>query len=361
MWGTGLWIVGLAKAGGKKSSALKGISPLRIVAGEERMPTNITSEALSEAFTEEHPNQWMAITEFASFMNETEKKTYTAGLRDALNGTWDGSEFQTGDRQRVGDRKYALPPYASLTILGMATESHFSEWTATSAIQQGFLTRVIFVPQETKVEYAGFSTADTPLRSNSHLVESLRAIRQGLLPKGRSFWNTRERPAVSPTSEAVELLNAFDRPWAEREDLPAALEGFASRLGANAFRLAFAYGMASHPERVEVQADDVRLAIAFLEYGRTRSWPLIERYHNNFSFQAKNLAMLRGTLDRLSKGEEDGWVNHRKLVRTAHAYGRQFEEILDHLIETGLWRRRVVHHPQNRKPMVQYRAADYQD
>ncbi len=334
-WGTGLWMVCLASAGGRKTSALAGVTPLEELIPTQRLQTSMTSESLAEAFNDS-PQRWMAVPEFAALMNEAEK-SYALGVRDALNGTWDGGRFQNGDKRRVGGNVSSLPRYSTTTIVGMATLSHFSEWAASNAIQQGFLTRVLFVPQSTEVEYAGLASA-RGYRDTSHLYQGLTAIKQAawehrLASDGKGLVDP--PPLLGISREAAELLDTYDLEWTLREDLPPTLEGFAKRLMSNAVRVAFSHALARR--RTTVQVDDAQLAIAFTEYSRTRAWPLIDRYHGGSAWQGRLLARLEGTLERLATRASDGWVREHSLKKNAHLYGSAYDEALQHLVEVGTW------------------------
>jgi hypothetical protein len=354
-WGTGLWIVCLASAGGRKTSALAGIAPLEELASIQRLQTSSTSESLAGAF-EESAQRWMAVPEFAALMNENEK-TYMLGVRDTLNGTWDGGRFQTGDKRRVGGNVSGLPKYATTTIVGMATMSHFAEWAASNAIQQGFLTRVIFLPQSTEVAYSGLK-ASRGYRNTQHLYLGLKEIRQLAFeqrvdPKGGGLIEA--RPLIDIRPEAADLLDEYDQKWTLREDLPPTLEGFAKRLMPNAVRIAWAHALAQGHRWVE--AGDAELAIALMEYSRTWAWPLIERFHGGAAWQGRLLARLENTMDRLATRTPDGWVREHTLKKNAHLYGVAYEEALQHLIDTGTWDIKIEHPPNGGRPLRMLRCV----
>jgi hypothetical protein len=355
-WGSALWAVLVAQPGQKKSAAVTAAERfLSRIMGGNKLSNAITAEKLIGVLGENR-SRWLVHSEFSNFMTQADKP-YMAGVMETLNDCYDGNR-PVVDRDTMGQGRQQAK-YPTVAILGATTYSSLAQWAATAAIERGFLTRIMFVPQDESTEYRGAApVADgrgTRDREES-LIAELEEIRS-MVNRVPSFHTTGSPlQTVDYSEEAAEIINRYDARWTVDDTLVSALSGFAQRIGSNTWRLAIAYALARSSMRIE--GGDARQAVAFSEFCRTRSWRLIQTYFSTDTFQAKNIVRLTITLDSLGKQAPDGWVSVTRVKKRSGLHGRVWEEAIEFLVHgTGEVQERAQERADGRpgRPKLQYR------
>lgn len=336
-----IWIVLLGKAGAKKSSAIALATRLLDAATESklRLPEESSREALLNLLADK-PEGYIAWSEFLGFLKKA-KLEYMSGIKEGLCEVFD-SPLQMSRQLRSGSTTIRRP---AVTVLGGAVTDAMGEWVKRGDLEGGFLSRFLFVPQTSKVEYVGLSPQSYDPREDDLIAGLSRAKR--MIPTMASG-----PEVVVIQDEARKVWEGYDRPMTEK-DVPLEFSGFANRLGLYALKLSLCYALAEG--RLSPTADDMWNAVTFVEYARIQTEELVADAFVS-TIDSSEIRRLRELLRVMTNGHPDGWVRRAELLRRAKLTAWKFDRIAETLLQSGDWEETLQKHESGGRPARLYRV-----
>jgi hypothetical protein len=313
-----LWTVLMARSGNLKSSALKRATRLLNEATDGRLELDdpVSKEAFVDALRDQPAGFWVW-SEFGEFMTQA-KREYLAGAKQALCKVFDGDDLRTRSR---GEGRMIVQN-CSPSIIGATVLDSIPEWVRDVDLTHGFLSRVLFVPSISETAYStGLRLNEAETKGRTRLLNWLRQA-DAKTPPGWSH--------VPISAELEEVFGAYDSAMRAME-VDENLIGLRNRLGIYSLKLAMIYALAERRETPT--AEDFRRAVAFVEFCRTRMWPIIEDAGGN-SYKAIQMRRLLGIVQRLA-ANDGGAVPHSKALKAYKADSRSFLEFMSTLEERG--------------------------
>ena len=321
-----LWLVLLASAGAKKSTAISLASRLLDGAteGRHRLPQESSREALLGLLSS-RPSGYMTLSEFLGFL-ERSKLEYMSGIREDLCELFDSPE-RMERRLRGGSTVIRHP---AVTIVGGAVTGVLAEWVRSRDLAGGFLSRFLFVPKVSPVQYVGLDEKRFDAREDD-LVAGLRECLKAIPIKPNP-----EVVVLGP--EARGVWEGYDRPMTER-DVPVEFSGFASRLGLYALKLSLCYAIAER--RLVPDESDVWNAVTFTDYARQQTEALVSDVFATGK-EGAELTRIRGLMRQMANGQPDGWIDRSDVLKRARVSSATFDRYMGTLEQTHEVETRVV-------------------
>lgn len=337
-----LWIVLLGKAGAKKSSAIALATRLLDAAteGQLRLPEESSREALLNTLAN-RPEGYIASSEFLGFLEKT-KLEYMSGIKEGLCEVFD-SPLQMSRQLRSGSTVIRRP---AVTIIGGAVTDVMAEWVRRRDLAGGFLSRFLFVPQTSKVEYVGLSPQPYDPREDDLIAGLYRAKK--LIPAKSAG------PEVVIVEDAArKVWEDYDRPMTEKE-VPLEFSGFANRLGLYALKLSLCYALAEG--RISPTKEDMWNAVTFTEYARIQTEDLVADTFVS-TFEGSEIRRIRDLLRNMTNGHPERWVKRANLLRRSKLTAWKFDGIADTLLQSGDWETTVQKAEGKGRPGRVYRIS----
>jgi hypothetical protein len=331
-----LWLVLLGRAGAKKSSAISLATRLLDMATDSRyrLPKEASREALLTLLGG-RPTGYIAMSEFLGFLKKSKLK-YMEGIQEDMCEVFDHPpkmerKLQTGS---------TFVTWPAVTIMGGAVPAAMAEWVKQGDMAGGFLSRFLFIPQVSPVDYVGLDSKGPDPREDDLIAGLKHADR--LVP-------TKVRHVVIGKG-ARQVWEDYDKPMTEK-DVPIEFSGFANRLGLYALKLSLCYALAEG--RLEPNKEDMWNAVMFTEFSRTQVEDLVQNVFTG-SKEGTELFKLRDLMKRMTNGHPEGWLDRREVLRRSHMTKYWFERILGTLEETGEVETDVVK-PETGRPRTRVR------
>jgi len=326
-----VWVALIAEPGGKKSSSITaGTTMLEEACGRKgsvRLPTKFTVEHLEDAL-QERPYGYSEWSEMARFMSSSANQKWMAEAKDFLSELFDSPPQMESGTRTGGDKSFEN---AAVTIVGATTVNNFNNYVRADDIEGGFLTRWVFVPQVSSVDYKGLEDANSPVATEGRrdLTRNLRRLRKKVAQLHDDGDPLR---VFEISSKAMRAIDAYDRHVLTDLEAPHLVRGFKNRLGMYTAKLSMCYALARGS--FKVQERDVGHAVAFLEFCRTRAWPWIVEAASVQTYSGRNIERVRLKLIDMSR-QGTKWVAWGEACRAAHMKEREFREIIETLEATG--------------------------
>jgi hypothetical protein len=232
----------------------------------------------------------------------------------------------------------------SFVMAGGLTRSDFEKYIREEDMLGGFLTRMLFIMLESKrTDVRGLEVALASEPERKKLTEHLTVLYEVVKAQRKPDTKFREATEIEVTRVAMQELDRYTRRIREM-DVDSVLFGFRNRLGQYALKLGMCYALSrvKEGEELKVMGEDIRHAVSFLEYQRSRAWPVVLDVAGLQDRSARQLWRVRSMLQSLQKEatEPDGdwtetWVNLRLLLKHLHMTVGAFGVFKDTLLEAG--------------------------
>lgn len=334
-----LWLVFVSGPASRKTHAWKlGIRVLKEVARDLQIPADSTVPALIGYLAEERPdeaNGYIFHSEMKRFL-ESCQQSWQAGAQDFMSELFDSLD-DVGELRVTRDANIVHNP--SVSIMGALTDAGFAKYARTSAILDGYLTRFVFIFRETgPIKSRGLRTAQAGGAKHDALIGALKG-RYKLIR--RVSGDVGDWPHVVPiTDTAAAMFDEYDDEL-KSETVDRGVEGFRDRVMTQVLKLAMCYvvSRAKEADDFEVRAVDIRHAIAFMDYQRSRAWDVIATAAETQTRTAEYRMELRGRVQELQKKQADAagtdwtkeWVTKRDVQRSMT---NMTSRVLDGYLET---------------------------
>lgn len=339
-----MWIVFVSGPASRKTHSWK--IGLRILSAVDRglqIPSDSTVPALIQFISEERPdeaNGFIFHSEMKRFL-ESCQQSWQAGTQDFMSELFDSLD-DVGELRMTREANVIHNP--SVSIMGALTDAGFAKYARTSAILDGYLTRFVFIFRESgPIKGHGRRAAQTSGAKFDAIVKGL---------KGRYKLIRRVSGKVTTWPHIVQFTDAADTIFEtfndqlKDEKVDRGVEGFRDRLMTQVLKLAMCYAAsrAKDADDFEIREADVRHAIAFMEYERSRAWDIIAMAAETQTRTAEYRMELRVRTQELQKkqAEEEGtdwtkeWVPKRDLQRSLkNVTARGLDGYIDTLEQAG--------------------------
>lgn len=315
-----VWLVLLGKAGTKKSSAINLATRLLDMATDSRfrLPQEATREALLTLLGG-RPAGYIPLSEFLGFL-ERSKRDYMGGIREDLCEIFD-HPAKMERRLQSGSTFVSRP---AVTIMGGAVTDSLAEWVRRRDLAGGFLSRFLFIPQVSPVNYIGLDSKGPDPREDDLIAGLRHADRLVPAPAAKVRH-------VIVGKAAQKVWEDYDKPMSEA-DVPVEFSGFANRLGLYALKLSLCYALAEG--RLEPSKEDMWNAIMFVEFSRSQVETLVQDVFTG-SREGADLHKLRDLMRRMQNGHPEGWIDRSEVLRRSHMVSRSFNGFMETLVESG--------------------------
>jgi hypothetical protein len=339
-------------ASGKSMSWEIGLENMldEVTHGKLQIPADQTPESLLE-FLGRAPHGYIFHTEFAGFMARSAGRAYQAGDKTDLANMYDSPHRYTRRTKTGGEVKVRNP---SFTIAGGLTRSDFERYIKEEDMRSGFLTRFLFIMLENKpTGHHGLRDAvasDAERHKVTRALSTRWKLVNDIVKRQRGDDDIRsEAIEIELTDQAIYELDRYTRRIREL-DVDSVLVGFQGRLGQYALKLGMCYALSRatrEDEEFKVMGEDIRYAIRFLDYVRSRSWPVVLDVAGLQSNAARELWRFRNMIQQLMKRAagtdewKDQWVDSRTVFRHLHTTTRTFDTFLESLTEAGMVKTRT--------------------
>jgi hypothetical protein len=322
-----LWIVFVSPPATRKTHAWKiGLKVLHKVGRDLQIPADATVPALIQYLANERPNEpngFVFHSEMKRFL-ESCQQSWQAGTQDFMSELFDSLD-DVGELRIT--RKTNIVHNPSVAIFGGLTDAGFAKYARTSAILDGYLTRFIFVFRDTgPIPGRGLRAAQVGGSRLDEVTAALRARFRLIRDVAGRIVDEDDWPHIVPiTDKAVTIFDEYaDR--LKEEAVEPGIEGFRDRVMTQVLKVAMVYmsSRAKTADGFEIRSADVRHAIAFMDYHRTRAWPYIAMAAETQTRTAEYRMQLRVRVQELQKKQaaETGgdwtqeWVTKRNLQRS---------------------------------------------
>lgn len=231
-----IWSLVLAPAGGRKSTAYGPVDRMmEQVRGDIVLSNRATPEGWLEEVGRKVDGYW-SVGEIGGFLGML-TRGYSHGFSQDLCDAWDNRSVL--HRRADGKERRVHEPAITALATGRATD--FLEQTGAELFSSGFMSRFLIFSTDTKPAYRGLRIQ--PNGGDAMEVEFADRLRR--IARGN-----RGVPRMAEYSdEFVERWEADDAQWQD-EVVPKSLEGFASRRGNQALRLAILHAISRTGEPV---------------------------------------------------------------------------------------------------------------
>ncbi len=313
-----LWIAFVSPPATRKTHAWKiGLRILTKAVREDlAIPSQTTVPALIKFLAEERrgaANGFMFHSELKQFL-ESCQQSWQAGTQDFMSELFDSNEI-VGELRIT--RQGNVIHHPSVSIMGALTDAGFQKYARTSAIMDGYLTRFVFMFRESApIQNRGLRAARIGGSRMADVAKSLRS-RYKLIASLSGDNDDRPWPYIIPVSDnAVRIFDTYcDRIKSEHVD--RGVEGFRDRVPVQVLKIAMCYtaSRAKDKDDFVIRGEDVKHAINFMEYQRTRAWDIIAVAAETQSRTAEYRLDLRVHIQELQKkqAEENGtkWTKEK--------------------------------------------------
>ncbi len=316
-----LWIVLLGRAGAKKSSAINLATSLldEATEGKLRLPQEQTREALWASLVE-RPTGYLALSELMAFLERC-KRDYMAGIQEDLCDLFDAPLIR---ERKLKQSSYTVKRPA-ITILGRAVTDVFTSWIRSKDIAGGFLSRFVFVPQVSDVDYIGMIAPED--NDRSRIAQHLRDL-AGFVPVHPS--------SLSFPPDARQAWEEYDQEQ-HRLDYPEELSGFQNRVGVYAAKLTLCFALAE--ETLIPTVEHVERAGFFMEWAKSHLQRLM-LLGAGVGRDGEDIKRLMRIIQGSTQG--GGWAPREAILRRSGLLASRLDQLLTTMTESLLLEERHI-------------------
>jgi len=253
----------------------------------------------------------LVVSEFTRLLDMV-NRDYNAGLRQMLTELYDSPDKWIVERKKEGT---STIENAAISLLGATTLDWLGNRVESQDLRGGFLARFLFLP----------ATKRGPRVKEQPSINA--TIRSEL-------WNyLKEVNELKGEADFSEVWNAYDN-WlygyertVESEEVTPELMGMYARAGTTTLKLALIMQASLKPQ-IEVTAEAMQRAIAFVEYVHRATTRVAERFADSrFGKQMQRV------IDYLES--QGGKASRSEVLKYSKLSARQLSEIISTLKESG--------------------------